>query len=404
MTPSSQSTAWNTARLEELVSEDRPITYGIVKPGPDTEHGIPYIRVVDMDGGGVRVDALRRTSPEIAKQYRRSEVQPGDLLLSIRGHVGRLAVVPEELAGANITQDTARLVLRRGCHPRYVFWYLHSLEAQRWMERQMKGVAVRGINLADVKEIPVPVPPLPEQRRIAAILDKADAIRRKRQEAIQLTEHLLPAAFQELFGESEGESAYPSKRLDALAEVVSGVTLGRKFNGQRTIQLPYLRVANVQAGYLDLSEIKTVEALPGDLEKRRLRPGDVLLTEGGDFDKLGRGALWEGQVDDCIHQNHIFRVRVDPRALMPVFFVNYLQTVFAKSYFLRCAKKTTNLASINMTQLRGLPVPLPPLSLQRQFVKHAIKIKATEGKQTATLREADHLFDSLVQRAFRGEF
>jgi type I restriction enzyme, S subunit len=167
--------------------------------------------------------------------------------------------------------------------------------------------------------------------------------------------------------------------------------------------LPYLRVANVQEGRLDLSEIKVVEALPADLEKYRLEPGDVLLTEGGDYDKLGRGALWEGQVNDCIHQNHIFRVRVDRQQLLPVFFANYLQTAYAKAYFLRCAKKTTNLATINMRQLRALPVPLPSIREQQEFVEEVDAVADLREKFAVANRESDEMFSSLVQRAFRGE-
>jgi type I restriction enzyme S subunit len=169
------------------------------------------------------------------------------------------------------------------------------------------------------------------------------------------------------------------------------------------MMLPYLRVANVQDGRLNLSEIKTVEALPSDLEKLRLRSGDVLLTEGGDYDKLGRGALWEGQIDDCIHQNHIFRVRTDRTKLLPVVFANYLRTSHAKAYFLRCAKKTTNLATINMRQLRALPVPLPPVTQQQQFQEEYEVIRDLTKKCTDAFVQAGDMFASLAQRAFRGE-
>ena len=167
--------------------------------------------------------------------------------------------------------------------------------------------------------------------------------------------------------------------------------------------LPYIRVANVQDGRLDLSEIKTVEALRSDLEKYRLQPGDVLLTEGGDYDKLGRGAPWEGEVDDCIHQNHIFRVRTDRTKLLPAFFANYLQTAFAKTYFLRCAKKTTNLATINMRQLRALPVALPPITEQREFQEEVAVVRALNERFTAAAGHSHDIFASIVQKAFRGD-
>ena len=100
-------------------------------------------------------------------------------------------------------------------------------------------------------------------------------------------------------------------KLKEISEIVSGVTKGRKLTGKSTIFVPYLRVANVQDGYLDLTEIKDIEVLPSDIEKYALQDGDILLTEGGDPDKLGRGTVWNGQIPMCIHQNHIFRVRVN---------------------------------------------------------------------------------------------
>lgn len=148
--------AWAERPLIELVDPDRPISYGILKPGPHIEYGVPYVRVVDMRLGGVDSQSIKRTSPEISYQYRRSLLRPGDLLLSIRGHVGRLAEVPEELDGANITQDTARLAIKEA-DPRFVLQFLRTSWARRWMDSNVKGAAVRGINLGDVKRLPVPV-------------------------------------------------------------------------------------------------------------------------------------------------------------------------------------------------------------------------------------------------------
>jgi type I restriction enzyme, S subunit len=125
-----------------------------------------------------------------------------------------------------------------------------------------------------------------------------------------------------------------------VADIGSGLTKGRKLNGQETIATPYLRVANVQDGYLDLAEIKTIEATAADLEKCALRAGDLLMTEGGDADKLGRCAIWRDEVDGCLHQNHIFRVRVGPH-LLPDYTAAFIQSDAGKSYFLRVAKRTT---------------------------------------------------------------
>lgn len=156
--------------------------------------------------------------------------------------------------------------------------------------------------------------------------------------------------------------------MHAVAKVQTGIAKGKKPNGE-SISLPYLRVANVQDGYLDLSEVKRIEVSPKDVNRYLLREGDVLLTEGGDFDKLGRGHIWQGELPVCLHQNHIFAVRTDRRVLDPRFFAALAASSYGKRYFLSCAKQTTNLASINSTQLREFPVPLPPLPEQRKIAE-----------------------------------
>jgi type I restriction enzyme, S subunit len=164
---------WEVVPLQSLIDEDRPITYGILKPGPDIENGIPYVRVVDIQNEQVLTDQLRRTTKEIADQYRRSQLKPGDLLMSIRGHVGRMAITPGNADGANITQDTARLALA-DADATYVMQCISTQGMQHYMARRTKGVAVRGINLGDVKKLPIPTPPLHLQRRFAAIVESVE--------------------------------------------------------------------------------------------------------------------------------------------------------------------------------------------------------------------------------------
>jgi len=233
-------------------------------------------------------------------------------------------------------------------------------------------------------------------------LEQADRLRRARRYALELSDTVLPAAFLELFGDlPQNDHHWPFVELETHAEIVSGVAKGQKYGDRETVEVPYLRVANVQAGYLDLSEIKTIRALPSDVESLRLKAGDIVMTEGGDFDKLGRGAIWPGGIGNCIHQNHIFRVRLDSAKLLPTFFSAFLHSAAAKNYFLRCSKQTTNLASINMTQLRGMPVPLPPLVKQQHFAALVTRCEHSRANRREALRQADHFFRSALHRAFR---
>jgi type I restriction enzyme, S subunit len=161
---------------------------------------------------------------------------------------------------------------------------------------------------------------------------------------------------------------WPIVRLTEIADIGTGVTLGRDLGNSYSAEYPYLRVANVQDGHIDTSDVKNIRIFPSELARYQLKVGDILLTEGGDFDKLGRGAVWDGRIPICLHQNHIFRVRLRSD-FSPHFFSAYMSSAAGRAYFLSCAKQTTNLASINKTQLSAMPVPVPPPGEQHQVAE-----------------------------------
>jgi type I restriction enzyme S subunit len=191
-------------------------------------------------------------------------------------------------------------------------------------------------------------------------------------------------------------------RLDQVAEVQTGLAKGKK-GIKNPVTLPYLRVANVQDGYFDLRQVKTIKVEQSEVERYSLRKNDVLLTEGGDLDKLGRGHLWEGQVEPCLHQNHVFVVRTRPDVLLPLFFAIQTGAPYGRRYFLSCAKQTTNLASINSTQLKHFPVLIPPLREQH-------KIAAIVSTWDRAIEQAEKLVSTkqqlklgLMQRLLTGK-
>lgn len=195
--------SWELAELSELCEPIRPITYGILKPGPDRADGVAYVRVADMIGEEIILHKIRRTSKEVDKAYKRSRLSTGDVLLSIRGTVGRVCIVPRQLDGANITQDTARISVDLRVPAEYVAICLRSPSLQKAMAAATRGVAVRGINIGDVRALQVPLPPLAEQRQIVArvqqLLGHGDRIGRAlevaRRRAEKLEQSILARAF-----------------------------------------------------------------------------------------------------------------------------------------------------------------------------------------------------------------
>ncbi len=199
----------------------------------------------------------------------------------------------------------------------------------------------------------------------------------------------------------------PYLPLKAVATIHSGVTLNEAKAPADAVRVPYLRVANVKAGWLDLDEIKEVPIAPGDVPRYALKPGDLLLTEGGDLDKLGRGALWAGDIDPCVFQNHVFAVRPRRDAVVPAFLSWATRSSSARTYFEATASRITNIASTNRSKLGRWPVPDTPIEEQRRRV--AVAESAWQRGQHAISRArelSDALTayrDSLIHEAVTGK-
>lgn len=195
--------------------------------------------------------------------------------------------------------------------------------------------------------------------------------------------------------------------LDMLGEIASGVAKGSKIGADIEVrEVPYLRVANVQRGFLDLSEVKNILATERDIAELTLKNGDVLFNEGGDRDKLGRGWVWRNEVSGCIHQNHVFRMRPYLPEVLPELISHHGNT-FGKTWFQNAGKQTTNLASINMTMLRMFPVPLGPADEQRELLTQLqLQIGQIIQQEQAVelgLKQSTAQRQNILRAAFAGE-
>ena len=231
-----------------------------------------------------------------------------------------------------------------------------------------------------LKEKTIQYPAKPEQHRITAVLSLVQRAIGDQERLIQLTTELKKSLMHKLF--TDGTRGEPQKQTEigSLPEswevvelgkaciVQTGIAKGRKIDPNDAVILPYLRVANVQDGYLDLSVMKEIALRKFEIERYSLKDGDVVLTEGGDLDKLGRGFIWHGQIKCCVHQNHIFAVRPKTSILSPEFLAYQVQSPYGKAYFLSVAHKTTNLACINTSKLKGFPLLLPSSKEQKEIV------------------------------------
>ena len=304
------------------------------------------------------------------------------------GKVAFVSELPDTL-GLGSTEFIV-LSPRSGTYPRFLYHLLCSHSVRGRAVARMEGSTGRQ-RVPDqvfVDRLLVPMPSWAEQAAIARILDAVDTALERTRTAIEQSGRVHRSLLHELLdkglnpqrtgnGNSRCTKHWRSTRVDEVATVGSGVTLGKDVAGKRTVELPYLRVANVQDGRLDLTTVKNVRVPVGEVPRFRLEAGDVLMTEGGDIDKLGRGTIWDAQIPDCLHQNHVFRIRPNRELLEPAFYALVVESHFAKRYFSRVAKRTTNLASTNKTQVRAFQFPLPPtLDEQRQIVNIMAQAKA----------------------------
>lgn len=356
--------SWCSARLGLSLKRRRDT----VMPATLTTDFVNIVGLEDIQDGGRGGIAIKKIRPAAAESLK-TRFYKGDILYGkLRPYLNKVAIAPDDgLCSTEIWAFEAESF----ADPYFVYAFLSSRAFVERVSGMTKGANLPRLDLDAFESVEIVVPPLSEQRQIVEILQDARAIRSLRQTAAEKAREILPALYHDRFSDRHNRGVIP---LDNMADVVSGVALGRQIRGGGAREVCYLRVANVQAGYVDLAEIKTTKASEQETEAYSLQAGDILMTEGGDFDKLGRGCLWMGQVTPCIHQNHVFRVRPDPEHLNSHFFAQYLQSLEAKRYFLRCAKRTTNLASINLTQLKKLPVPNISLPEQLQFSREVDEV------------------------------
>ncbi len=370
--------------------------------------GHQYRRVtVKRRHGGIELrDVQAGADIKVKNQYL---IKAGDFLVSERQIVhGACGIVPKNLEGALVSNEYLVLESNSGFSTRYFNYLVQLQDYAKLFVLCSQGVDIEKFLFKpkDWLKKKIPIPPRLEQDKIVAILtavdDKLDVIARQ----IKATQTIKQGLMQALFDRSDNTlhaNDWSLVPLSEVAEVRTGVAKGKK-GLKEPIELPYLRVANVQDGHIDLCEVKTIEIEATQVERYALQPGDVLMTEGGDIDKLGRGGVWEGQVSPCLHQNHVFAVRPAPTKLNSYYLAALASSNYGRQYFLSCAKRTTNLASINSSQLKAFPVLLPSLAIQEKIAKvvDAInaKIIVLEEKQ-AVYR---NLKRGLMQKLLTGEW
>lgn len=308
--------------------------------------------------------------------------------------IGRVMCLPEK---SSVIGTMQYILPNEGVNVHYLAFAMEHMNLAKYFS----GATIPHIYFKDYGKEKLLERTEKEQKSIAEILSKMDSLISLRKQQIAKLDELVKARFVEMFGDVLLNSMqWPEKTLEKMADIVSGITKGRKTAEADLQEVPYMAVSNVKDGYIDWTTVKTILATRQEIEQYRLMPDDILMTEGGDPDKVGRGAIIKVPLKNSIHQNHIFRVRLDEQEILPSFFAEYLRHQKAKRYFLGCAKQTTGIASINMRQLRALPTLVPPLSLQKQFAAFVERVDQQKQTVQQGLEKLELMKKALMQEYF----
>ena len=284
------------------------------------------------------------------------------------------------------------------------------------------------IQMQKLKTVLLPVPTFLEQSNITVYLDaslsKLNILLSKTRSSIEEYKKLKQAVITQAVtkgvrGKREMKDSgvewigkipkeWRKTQLRHCATIKSGITLGKSYSKDTVlIERPYLRVANVQGGYVDLNDLATIEVTPDEDLKYRLHSGDVLMTEGGDRDKLGRGCVWHGEIEPCLHQNHVFAVQTNETILLPEFLEYLTASDVGRSYFDVTAIKTTNLACTSSSKVLAFTIPLPPIEEQIEIVnfikKRSLELNKLIMKKELLVQELESYKKSLIYEVVTGK-
>lgn len=370
-------TGWAWATIDEMIDGRT----GLFKDGDwietkdqNPEGDVRLIQLADIGEAFFKNRSDRFMNKDVAVDLNCTFLKKGDILVARMPEPnGRACIFPfeEEERYVTVVDVAVIRVGKNSINNKLLMYFINSPETRKKIEELQTGTTRKRISRGNLSTIRIPIPPLNEQNRIVA---KIEELFSELDCGIYKLNHIQSQlkVYQEalLMYEFKKVESAPFIKLRDLCSIRGGATKGRDLTGKVTIDLPYLRVANVQEGYLNLKEIKTISVLPADKAKYELRYGDILYTEGGDRDKLGRGTVWKEEIQNCIHQNHVFRARPKSTDYNSYYISYYSRTKDAKAYFYKHGKQTTNLASINISVLSDLPVPIVSIDEQLKIVEH----------------------------------
>jgi type I restriction enzyme S subunit len=357
----------------------------------------------NLDGEGLPLIAGAGDFGELSPKPKKFTTAPGkscqagDVILGIRATIGEKVLADGTYC---LGRGVAGLRPKAGLDACYL-WHWLSLAAPV-LASKAKGATFKQVTREDIGELRIPLPPLSEQRRIAAILDKADELRAKRRAALKKLDELTQSIFLDMFGDpATNPKGWPIASLgDVILNIRNGVNREQRTDG---VGWPITRIETIADGIIDQTRVRWIDPNPALLAEFRLEVGDILFSHINSIAHIGKTALYAGLPELLIHGINLLRVRPNREAVEPVWLLHILKHDVVRTHFRTRCKPAVNQASLNQSDIKCLQIFLPPLPLQRNFVRTVQAVDTLGEVQRAGLSAIDQCFASLQHRAFRGE-
>lgn len=362
-----------------------------------SEGGKPFVRAGSLEflTRGVSEDACEFIRDEAARKYRLKLYPKDAILFAKSGMSATMGRVHRLKKAAYAVSHLAIIIPGENVVPSYLEHYFRAHPPSGLI----KDPAYPSIRTSEIEDIKIHLPSLDEQKRIAAILDKADAICRNRAESIRILDELLGAVFLDMFGDPVNNPLdWPTKELGDVCDVQLGKMLSSKaktgVNSKK-----YLRNANVRWRHIDFSDVLEMDFSPTEQKKFSLKNGDLLVCEGGE---VGRCAIWNNGDSEYYYQKALHRIRVNKKVISSEYLQEYLYWTARLGGLIKASSEVT-FSHLTAEKIKTLSIPLPSIKLQEKFVESYNRIQAIRKKYNFLLEQNINLFQSIVQRAFNGK-
>jgi len=367
--------------------------------------GIRIVRITNVQKGRIEDDNPKFIDIQRSDEFQRFMLEHGDILISLTGNVGRVGVIEESMLPAALNQRVGALKIKSDqVVSDYLFHVLNSNDFEQDAIKNSKGIAQLNLSSKWIEKYKIPLPPLPEQKRIAAILDAADALRAKRRESLEQLDSLLQSTFLEMFGDPvtnpKGWTRIPFGDL-IVAGPQNGIYKPSKLYGSGA---KILRIDGFYDGAVsDLGSLKRVQISEKEIETYGLSESDIVINRVNSRSHLGKCALIPALDEPVVFESNMMRLRLNTERMLPRFATEFLQTQYVKNQILNACKDAVNQSSINQGDVKGFRMLAPPIDLQNRFATFVESIESQKARYRAHLAELDTLFASLQSRAFNGE-